>query len=50
MAACLDDGAPSSPILHHGLLSILHPWSQALEDLQLEDVAAELPPWVRPPQ
>ena len=31
-----------SPIVQHGLLSILHPWSQRLEDLQLDDVSAAL--------
>eukprot|EP00966_Prymnesium_polylepis_P218830 5064206-Prymnesium_polylepis.1 len=30
------------PIAYHGLLSILHPWSQELEELNLDDVARKL--------
>jgi len=33
---------PSSVIVTHGLLSVLHPWSQRLEDLRLEDVTSAL--------
>ena len=33
---------PTSPFVHHGLLSVLHPWSQRLEDLKLDDVNAAL--------
>ena len=46
--AAVDGAAPlapsdaPSPIVHHGLLSVLHPWSNELEELKLEDVAAAL--------
>jgi hypothetical protein len=30
---------PDNPIISHGMLSVLHPWSQRLEDMRLEDVA-----------
>jgi len=39
-AACLE--RPTSVTVTHGLLSVLHPWSQRLEDLRLEDVTAAL--------
>lgn len=31
--------AAASPIAYHGLLSTLHPWSQQLEDVELDEVA-----------
>ena len=33
---------PNRPLAAHGLLSVLHPWSQRLEDLSLEKVTAAL--------
>ena len=29
----------TSAIAHHGLLSVLHPWSAALEELDLDEVS-----------
>ena len=33
---------PDNPMIAHALLSVLHPWSQRLEELKLEDVTASL--------
>ena len=33
---------PDTPLIHHGLLSVLHPWSQRLEELDLDEVTAAL--------
>ena len=43
MAAMSHEGAtselqPASPAAFHGLLSVLHPWSEALEQVNLHDV------------
>ena len=34
--------APQNTVVGRGLLSVLHPWSQRLEDVQLDDVTASL--------
>jgi hypothetical protein len=34
---------PEGPTVSFGPLYILHPWSEALEELSLEDVHAKLP-------
>ena len=33
---------PASTVAYHGLLSVLHPWSKALEDLSLDAVSKKV--------
>lgn len=47
MAAMTPEGVAgvqeaSSPIAYHGLLSVLHPWSEELEALNLDEVKRKL--------
>ena len=34
---------PESPSCHHGLLAVLHPWSERLEEMRLDDVTFRYP-------
>ena len=47
MTAMLPEGVagvkePASQVAHHGLLSVLHPWSDQLEALSLDELGRKL--------